>query len=44
MGICSGYVYFIPLSTNVDYLWTGITGANAEVTPDKLRHIWEEIN
>jgi hypothetical protein len=38
------YEYFPSLSTNFNDLWARITSAVAEVTPDNLHHMWEEIN
>lgn len=37
-------MYLPPLTANVDDPRTGITGASAEVSADKLRHTWEEIH
>jgi hypothetical protein len=36
-------IYFSLLRANVSDLRARITGAVAEVTPDKLRRIWEDI-
>jgi hypothetical protein len=40
-GFVKKNVYSPILPRNVDDLLTRITGAVAEVTPDKLRHTWE---
>jgi hypothetical protein len=36
-------MYFPSLPTNFKDLSARITGAVAEVTPDNLHHMWEEI-
>jgi hypothetical protein len=43
-GFVKDNVYITPLPANADDLWVRIIGVVSEVTPDKLRRMWEGIH